>query len=209
MVARVFSTRKISVNALFFCAGLFLLFFCACQAPATRRMTEQNMAPPVLFLSPGDALEITFPGATNLTGIRRIGPEGSITMPIIGQVQAAGKTTAELEAELEQKYGTELQDKDVVVTFAASANVVYVSGAVMRPGRISMDRPLTALEVILEAGGFAPDANMKKVTVFRYEGTENVTYILNLKPVFEGGPVPPFYLMPRDVILVKKKVQWF
>jgi polysaccharide biosynthesis/export protein len=206
MVAHLFSGRKLILYAAALCAGFLLT---ACQTPATHPMTAANMVPPVLLLSAGDAVEITFPGATNFTGIRHIGPEGSITMPIVGQVQAAGKTTAELEADLEQRYATELQDKDVVVTLAGSANVVYVSGSVARPGRVQLDRPLTALEAILELGGFLPDANVGKVRIFRYEGDQNITYVIDLGPVFNGGPVAPFYLKPRDVITVPRKFQWF
>ncbi|HEX7863165.1 MAG TPA: polysaccharide biosynthesis/export family protein [Verrucomicrobiae bacterium] len=167
------------------------------------------MIPTVLLLSAGDTLDISFPGATNFSAIRRIGPEGGISMPIIGQVQAAGKTAAQLEAELEERYAKELQDPEVFVNIAGSANVVYISGSVVRPGRVNLDRPLTVLEAILEAGGFTPDANLKRINVIRYEGTDNTTFELNLEPVYNGGPVAPFYVKPRDVINVPRKVQWF
>ena len=172
-------------------------------------MTAENMVPTVLALAPGDVLDITFASATNMNAMRRVGPEGSITMPTIGQVQVAGKTVAQVEAELKDRYAKELQDPELFVNLAQSGNVIYVSGSVARPGRIVLERPLTALEAILEAGGFTPDANLKKVTVIRYEGEHNTTYELNLQPVYSGGPVSPFYLMPRDVVNVPKKVQWF
>ena len=180
-----------------------------CQSTKGRPMSAENMVPTVLLLSAGDILDITFAGATNFSGSRRIGPEGAITMPIIGQVQASGKTAAELEAELEVLYAKELQDPELFVNLAGSANVIYVTGSVARPGRVTLDRPLTALEAILEAGGFTPDANLKKVTVIRYEGLDNTTYELDLAPVYTGGPVSPFYLKPRDAVHVPKKVQWF
>lgn len=204
-----FFVRKLSWGVFFLGAILSLFLFSACETPATQTMREEHMVPPILTLAPGDAVEITFPGATNYSGIRRIGPEGILTMPIIGAVQAAGKTVADLEVELEKRYEPELRDKDVVVALAGSANFVYVSGSVARPGRVTLDRDLTALEAILEAGGFLPDANLKKVTVTRYEGDVNVTYTANLKPAFEGGPVSRFYLKPRDVVYVPRKMQWF
>ena len=203
------SVRKLSWGVFLLSAVISLFLLSACETPATQPMKEEHTFPPILTLSPGDAVEITFPGATNLTGIRRVGPEGTLTMPIIGSVHAAGKTVAELETELEKRYENELRDKDVVVALAGSANFVYVSGSVARPGRVLMDHDLTTLEAILEAGGFMSDANMKKVTVSRYEGEMNVTYTVNLKPVFEGGPVSRFYLKPRDVVYVPKKMQWF
>jgi polysaccharide export outer membrane protein len=180
-----------------------------CRSTSGSAMTAENMVPTVLFLSPGDVLDITFSSATNFNGLRRIGPEGAITMPVIGQVQAGGKTAAQIESELEQLYAKELQDPELFVNIASSGNVVYVSGSVMRPGRVQLDRPITALEAILEAGGATPDANLKRVTIIRYEGLDNRTFELNLQPVYSGGPVPPFYLKPRDVVNVPRKVQWF
>ena len=210
MIVRLLSQRKLSFCATFFSAALFLLPICGCQtAPAGRPITAENMAPPILTLSPGDTVDITFSGATNLTGLRRVGPEGAITLPDVGPIQAAGKTVGELEKELEERYKGELRDNDVVVTLAASANVVYVDGQVGRPGRVHLDRPLTALEAILEVGGFLPDANTSKVMVTRWIGNENFTWVLNLKPLYEGAPVSVFYLHPRDYVHVPKKMQWF
>ena len=205
---RLFRRPQSAFVALALSLFALLLAGSGCATTKGRPMTAENMVPPVLLLSAGDVLDITFLGNTNFTGMRRIGPEGSLSMPTIGTVQAAGKTAAELEAELETAYKAELTDPEIFVNMASSGNVVYVSGSVARPGRIVLDRPLTALEAILEAGGFTPDANLKKVTVFRYEGEQNITYELNLQPVYSGGPVSPFYLYPRDVVNVPKKVQW-
>jgi polysaccharide export outer membrane protein len=180
-----------------------------CQTTGGRAMGPENMVPTVLSLAPGDVLDITFASATNMNAIRRVGPEGSISMPMIGQVQVAGKTVVQVEADLKERFAKELQDPELFVNLAQSGNVVYVSGSVARPGRIVLERPLTALEAILEAGGFAPDANLEKVKVIRYEGNDNTTFEINLEPVYSGGPVPPFYVMPRDVVNVPRKVQWF
>jgi polysaccharide biosynthesis/export protein len=192
-----------------FVMGCALLLAAACQSPPTRGITAKDMVPTVLQLAPGDSVEITFPGATNLSGVHRIGPEGAITMPFVGQVEAAGKTAQELQADLLKLYEKELQDKEVIVTLVGSANIVYVTGAVGRPGRVEMARPMTALEAIMEAGGFTDTANRKKITIIRYEGDQNTTCTLNLEPLLSGGPVPPFYLRPRDIVHVPQKVQWF
>lgn len=181
----------------------------SCRTKPVSTVTAENMVPTTLFLAPGDVLDISFLTATNFSGLRRIGPEGTITMPIIGAYQAGGKTALEVESEMEKLYAKELQDPELFVNVASSGNVIYVTGSVGRPGRVQLDRPLTALEAILEVGGATPDANLEKVTVIRYEGPDNKTFELNLEPVYSGGPVPPFYLKPRDAVHVPKKVQWF
>jgi protein involved in polysaccharide export with SLBB domain len=194
-----------------FIAGCLLLFLgsIGCQGPSARAISSEDQKPTPLFLAPGDAIEVTFPGATNLSGTHRIGPEGTITMPLVGQVQAAGKTVPELQSDLAKLYEHELRQKEVIVAMIGSANSIYVTGAVLRPGRVQMERPLTALEAVMEAGGFTETANKKKVSVVRYEGETNSIYILNLDPILSGGHVPPFYLKPRDIVDVPQKVQWF
>ncbi len=158
----------------------------------------------------GDTLQLSFPGATNLNGMFRVGPDGLVTLPYVGQVNVVGKTPATIKTELTELYKNQVNDPEVLVSIAGSANIVYVIGAVLRPGRVPLDRPMTVLEIIMEVGGYNPQtANLKKVTVIRYEGDKNVLYTLNLDPVLSGGQVPPFYVKPRDTIRVPEKVQWF
>ncbi len=93
------------------------------------------------------------------------------------------------------------------VTIASSAASVYVSGAVLRPGRIPMERPLTALDAIMEAGGFDPNrAKPGAVTVLRLENGRQQHYDLDLKRALQGKEPTPFYLKPFDIIHVPEKV---
>lgn len=186
-----------------------LLFSFGCQTPDLGPIAADHSTPVPLTMSAGDTLQITFPGAPALNGTHRIGPDGMITLPHVGQVEARGKTAGELQAELTNLFETQLQENEVLVTLVGSANLVYVNGAVLRPGRILLDRPLTVLEAIMESGGFNPVANLEKVGVIRYEGDQNVRYNLNLEPILSGGQVTPFYVKPRDIIVVPEKTQWF
>lgn len=191
--------------------GVFLIFGSGCHTPKTTALSADNMNPtPAMYITQGDVLDITFPGASNLSGQHKVGPDGTITMPIVGQVVANGKTPNQLREELLKLYDKELQDKEILVSIGSSANIIYVIGAVLRPGRVPLDRPLTALEAIMEAGGYMTQAaNLKKITVIRYEGNQNHIYQLNLEPILTGGPVPPFFLKPKDIVNVPVKVEWF
>ena len=72
------------------------------------------------------------------------------------------------------------------------------------------DHPLTALEAIMEAGGFDySKANLKDVRVIRQESGREHTYVLNLKLVMQGKQVDPFYLKPYDIIYVPERFQMF
>jgi polysaccharide biosynthesis/export protein len=209
MISTNSHSRPPGVCALFAVLGGVLLLLCGCRSTPGNPPTAEDIMPQMLRLAPGDVLDITFPGATNLSGMHRIGPEGTITMPLVGQIEAVGKSADQLQTQLIGLYSGELKDTNIIVSIAGSGNVVYIEGAIGRPGRIVMERPLTALEAIMEAGGFAETANKKKVTIIRYKGTENTTIEVNLDPILKGGPVPPFYLRPRDIIHVPARIQWF
>jgi protein involved in polysaccharide export with SLBB domain len=92
----------------------------------------------------------------------------------------------------------------------SSAFPVYVTGAVLEPGKVLSDHPITVLEAIMERGGFDySKANLKSVEVLRQEGGVLKSYNLNLKAVMDGKPVEQFFLRPSDIIYVREKFQWF
>jgi polysaccharide export outer membrane protein len=107
-------------------------------------------------------------------------------------------------------YGPQLQTKEVTVAVESSAFPIYVTGAVLRPGKILSDRPLTALQAIMEAGGFDYNkANLKKVAVIRHETGRTDHYTLNMKGVLNGEQSETFNLKPADIIYVPERFSWF
>jgi len=169
-----------------------------------------NSAPAAYVLREGDILKVSFPGSPNLNSQQQIRSDGKITLPLIGEVNAAGLTPDALQKKLMDLYAPQLSTKEVTVEVQNSSFPVYVTGAVLRPGKISSDHPITALEAIMEAGG--PDytkANLKDVKVIRQEGNQTKNYILNLKRVMDGKESEPFYMKPSDIIYVPEKFSWF
>jgi polysaccharide biosynthesis/export protein len=161
-------------------------------------------------LREGDILKISFPGSPNLNSIQQVRTDGKITLPLVGEVKAAGLTPDALQKKLMDLYAPQLSSKEVTVEVQSSAFPVYVSGAVLRPGKISTDHPITALEAVMEAGGFDyTKANLKNVTVIRQEGDQTKKYTLDLKKVLEGKVSEPFYMKPGDIIYVPEKFSWF
>lgn len=144
---------------------------------------------------------MAFPGAPNLDTTQVIRRDGRITLPLVGEVQAAGLTPSDLNAQLSKLYAPQLVYKEVVVTVAASSFTVFVSGAVIRPGKVVADRPLTALEAIMEAGGYdAAKANLKEIVIIR-DG-HPLPRKLDLKRVLDGKDEAPFPLRPYDIVQV-------
>ena len=81
-----------------------------------------------------------------------------------------------------------------------------MAGAVVHPGKIVAERPITALEAIMEAGGFdVVKANIKKVTVIRREEGQQKRYLLNLKHELDRPTKNLFYMRPNDIVWVPEK----
>lgn len=161
-------------------------------------------------LHPGDVVKISFPGAQTLDTTQQIRRDGKINLYLVGEVEAASLSPAQLEKQLLDKYSSQLISKEVRVTVVSSAFSVFVTGAVVRPGKLTPERTLTAFEAIMEAGGFdIAKADTKAVRIIRKEAGQMKNITLNFKPVLEGKPVEPFYLEAYDVIYVPEKFSWF
>jgi polysaccharide export outer membrane protein len=163
-----------------------------------------------LILREGDVLKISFPGSPNLETTQQIRRDGKITLQLAGELTATGMSPADLEKEIAKAYGSQLISKEVTVTVLSSVIPIFVTGAVLHPQKVVADHPISALEAIMEAGGFDyAKANLKDVRVIRYEDGRQHTYFLNLKLVMEGKQSDPFYLKPFDIIYVPERFSMF
>lgn len=205
-----------SFSALF--AAAILLACTSCQTPPTLHDTpsavpnvsQVGQSTEEFTLQGGDTIKIAFPGAPNLDSTQQIRRDGRINLPMAGELMAAGKSPVALEKELIAKLGAQLVSKEVTVTVVSAPFAVFVSGAVLRPGKITTDRPISVLEAIMEAGGFdMTKANPSSVVVIRQTGLTTENFTLNLKQVLEGKQTTPFYLRRSDVVHVPEKFNWF
>jgi len=189
------------------CRGL-LLAISFIVAPMGCQTVPPNSDPtsaplPATVLLPGDDLEISVFGVSDLNTVQRIRPDGKISVKLFGDIVASGKTPSELQNELMKLYESQIQVKAITV-IARSSAAVYVTGAVNRPGKVECLRPMTALEAIMEAGGFnqAAGARRSKVRVVRTENNQVKSYLLNFDDILTKGGHAPFYLKPFDTVYV-------
>jgi polysaccharide export outer membrane protein len=158
----------------------------------------------------GDTLKIEFNGAPSLNTTQEVRRDGRISLVMVGEIVAAGLTPEQLAAELKKRYASQLLSDEVTVTVVSSAFNVNVSGAVLHPGKYTSKRPLTALEAVMEAGGFdQAKANIKRVVVVRHENGKVATYVIDLSNPLEGRPSEPFYLRASDIVYVPTRFVWF
>ena len=166
-----------------------------------------------LTLREGDVIRISFPGAPNLdVAPQPIRRDGKITLPIVGEIAAAGMTPIALQNQLVKQLADQLQSKEVVVTVVSSTYSIFVDGMVLRPGKIVADHPMTILEAVMEAGGFDySKADTEKIMVIRHKtGSKGYDYItVDLKQVLDGKKADLFYLAPDDVVHVPQKFSWY
>jgi polysaccharide export outer membrane protein len=162
------------------------------------------------LLREGDVISITCEPVTNLNTVAKIPLNGMLDLPFVGRVQVAGKTTEQLQNELLELYQPHVRAELFTVTLQASSAGVYVGGAVLRPGKIPMDRPMTVLEAIMESGGYDPNrAKLSHVKVLRVEDGEQKVYRIDLRKALKGEEQTPFYLKPFDTVQVPNRtINW-
>lgn len=191
------------------CCALLAGLLVGCSSPELMPLSPDTQRPySSVALREGDVIRINFPGAPSLNTTQQVRRDGKITLDQAGEIMAMGKTPPELEAEILKLYETRLVTKQVLVTVESAAYPVYVSGAVLRPGKIMVTQAITVVEAIMEAGGL--DENRAKagaVVVTREVEGVTKSYRLDVRAMLEGRSTTRFYLRPNDVIYVPTKVQ--
>ncbi len=191
-------------------AGILALVFafaltgCESSEPYAPIPAEAYSPRPTGTLTAGDVIRVTYPGAPELNTVQKIQANGKVSLPTVGSITAQGKSVASLQSQLTGLYQSHLQNPTVLVAVETAASGVYVSGEVMKPGKVPLDRPMTAFEAIMEAGGFTKFANPKQVVVVRNHGGKHQRYALNLGDTLSGASDSAFYLRPYDTIYVKQ-----
>ncbi len=205
----LFAPRTPALAALLLAAAL-VFTGCTTNPVPDAAATPAKVHAELIILREGDALKISFPGSPNLDTTQQIRRDGKITLPLVGEVDAAGQTPDALREKLVALYAPQIASKEVNVLVQSSAFPIFVNGAVVHPGKIQSDHPITALEAVMEAGGFDYNrADLKNVKIIRNENGVMRNIKLNLKNVMDGKEEQPFYLKPSDIVYVPERFQMF
>lgn len=153
-------------------------------------------------LGPGDKLRVEVYRDAQLSQSLQVRPDGKVTLPLLGDIQASGLTPIELR----DRIATALRDYITnpvvtVIVVETVAPLVYVMGEVNNPGSIELHGPLNALQALAMAGGFKDFANTKNIRVLRRTGRGQQTIAFNYKDALRGE-APPMMLQPGDTIVV-------
>jgi len=157
-------------------------------------------------LALGDKLRIEVYRDAQLSQSVQIRPDGKITLPLVGDLEASGHTPIELRDVIARQLKEYMTNPVVtVIVVETKAPVAYVVGEVYRPGAVSLgDEPLTVLQALALAGGLKDFADTKNIHILRRSDkagkkTEQ-TISFNYKDALKGST--PVYLSPGDTLVV-------
>ncbi len=161
----------------------------------------QPVDPNKYVLGPEDIIYIKTWREVDFTQICAIRPDGKITIPLVGDVQAAGLTPLALTADLKEKIGKYVNTPDTTVSVQdVRSKKYYIDGEVGRPGAYPLVTPIRVLEALSMAGGFKEFADQKHILILR--GTQ--TFKFNYREVIKGKKTDQdIYLQNGDHIIIR------
>ncbi len=172
-------------------AVALLFAFVASVSPVGAQPAERQQ----YVLGPGDQIRLTVFGESDLSGEFKVGDDGTVALPLIGQIPAKGQTPAQLEKAIAQTLHPDyVRDPNVSVE-VLTYRPFFIIGEVNKPGSYPYQSGMTALEAVALAGGFTYRAKTEQVLIKRTTGT---TTQENLMPIETA-------VMPGDVIKIRER----
>ena len=176
--------------------------------PYNRALTAPD-APAVVALesdykiAPLDTVTVKVFKSTELSGDYDVDLTGHISLPLVGEIEAANLTTAQLDQRLTAKLGEKyFQNPDVAVGVKASTRrAVTVDGAVKQSGSFPIGGPTSLMQAVALAGGTTEDANARRVAVFRTIGGQRQAAAFDLVAIRHGQSQDP-QIYPGDIVVV-------
>jgi len=162
----------------------------ASAKPAANR--PEGVNPPVkvgkdYVIGADDVLDVSVWKEQDLTRTLQVRPDGKISMPLLGDVQAAGLTPSQLAQTVSDKLKRYLTAPQVTIILTQiNSQRVYVTGEVTRPGAYPVLPGMTILQAITSAGGLTQFANAKKIFLMRDENHIQTKYPFSYKEVLDG-----------------------
>ena len=185
-----------------------LLAVAAASAGATCGATEATHLPPpeskqLDMLGPGDVIEVRLYNEPELSGTHQISDNGTVRLPLIGAMAAAGRTPDELAFQIGAAYNERyLKDADVSLFVKEhTSRKVYVLGQVAKPGPYPFGGRMTIIDAVALAGGTTKLADANGTLVTRDNGGKQLRVVVRVGSIGQGTE-PDVELQPGDIIFV-------
>jgi len=140
----------------------------AAPAPQTEEKTSLIVTQDY-FIGPEDVLDITVWKNADLSKQVTVRPDGRISLPLIGDITAVGKTAAQLSGDISAKLKEYKENPSVsIIVREVNSYAIFVLGEVVKPGKYPLKSKTTLLQAITIASGLTPMAARNKIVVFRF-----------------------------------------
>ena len=155
-------------------------------------------------IQPGDVLEVSVWKEEDLVKQVLVRPDGGMSFPLVGNIQAAGKSIPELQELITERLTKYIPDPVVnVATLKLDGNKVYVIGKVTRPGEFQANRYVDVVQALSMAGGMTPYAADNKITVLRRENGKQRSIPFRYGDIEKGEDLEQnIILQSGDVVVV-------
>jgi polysaccharide export outer membrane protein len=173
------------------------------KTPANDAATKDSTDTAHYIIGPEDNLQITVWKEPTLSGTIPVRPDGMISMVLLGDLPAAGKTPMQLSADIAERLKKYIQDPIVtVVVLGINSQKIFVIGEVGHVGAIALSAGMTPLQAIAAAGGLSPFAHSKRIYILRGDGNKRVKIPFDYKQALKGENKQDVSLEPGDTIVV-------
>jgi len=175
--------RRASVPLLFFVLFIILVPSLFAQTPER----AESPTVPLYVIQPNDLLKIFVWKQPDMSGQVLVRPDGRISLPLVQDIQAAGRTPAELKQKIEESLKEYLEFPTVtVIVEAIQSYRVFVTGQVTKPGPITTEKAISVLQAIALAGGFLPVARPAETVIVRSTSEGSTLFRFNYPEVIKG-----------------------
>lgn len=153
---------------------------------------------------PEDVLDVFVWKEPDLSSTVTVRPDGKVSLPLAGELDASGKTAPQMQREITEKLAVYLQ-QPVVTVIVKQINSLKISvlGEVRKPDVYRIKNRVTVLDAVAMAGGFTDLARPNRVVVLRKTPAGPVRFVVNINELVEDKNGTPFYLEPLDTVYVE------
>jgi polysaccharide export outer membrane protein len=175
----------------------------ASDAPATTPILAAGGAASNYIIGASDVLNVTVWKDPTFSGTVLVRPDGMISIPLLGDIQAAGSTPIQLKEVIAAKLRKYIQDPQVsVVLTQVNSKKIYLLGEVGKKGPVDMTPGMTLLEAISSGGGLTDYAKSRKIYILRDENGKQQKIPVDYKNALKGNSALNVVLRPGDTIVV-------
>lgn len=189
-------------------SAFFLMSGCATPPPISSAPDVSSVA--IYRIGPGDELQIYVADHPNMSVTVPVRPDGRISIPLVQNIQASGKTPSELSASLEKALGRYVLNPNVTVIVRSFQSTytseVRIVGQAVKPQAMPYRAGMSVLDALTQVGGLTPYAAGNNAELVRKSDNKEKVYRLKLDDLLNGDILDNAKLQPGDVIIIPEKL---